>query len=155
GDDPSPIEIQMANPEGRRTGFDPVTGESIQEDTSATYWNLDDWADPLGKQPLGDPVKFVVVQDPVEGTYRFQVIGTGNGPFSASATIVAGDTETVLQEISGVITKDQVRKFELRFSPGGSSTVSEVANFAPEAKVGNDVSGLTDMPIQLDGRRSF
>jgi chitodextrinase len=155
GDDPSPIEIQMVNPEGRRTGFDPVTGENFREDVFASYWDLDDWVDPLAKLPLGDPVKFVVVQSPVEGTYRFQVIGSGDGPFSISAAVVVGATETVLHEVSDTITKDEVRKFELRYSLASSSTVTEVANFAPEAKVGNDVMGLTDVPIQLDGRRSF
>jgi PKD repeat protein len=155
GDDPSPIEIQMVNPAGRRTGFDPVTQENFREDFSASYWNLDGWVDPLGQRPLGDPVKFVVVQNPVEGTYRFQVIGTGDGPFSISSSVVAGATETVLQTVTDTITKNEVRKFAFRFSLTEASAVSEVENFAPEAKVSNDVKGLTDMPIQVDGRRSF
>jgi hypothetical protein len=85
GDDPSPIEIQMIDPEGRRTGFDPATQGVFQEAPAASYWNLDGWVEPLGEVGLGDPVKFVVVRNPAGGTYRFQVTGTGDGPFSVSA----------------------------------------------------------------------
>jgi PKD repeat protein len=155
GDDPAPIEIQMVNPAGQKTGFDPVTQRVFEQDPSASYWVIGAWADPLGQIPPGDPAKYVTVHNPVEGTYRFQVIGTGDGSFSVSAAIMAGGSQDVLHHVTDTITQDEVRKFEFRFSPTGSSTVSEVANFTPEAKVGNDVQGLTDFPIPFDARRSF
>ncbi len=155
GDDPSPIEIHMTNPEGQKVGFDPVTKENFQEDPSASYWNLDGWVDPLGRLPLADPIKFITVQDPIDGTYRFQVIGTGDGPFTISAAVVTGAAETVLQTVSDTITKDEVRKFEVHYSTNFPSTVSEVTNFTPAVKVGTDVKGRTDMPVEFDGRRSF
>jgi hypothetical protein len=113
------------------------------------------WADPLGQVPPGDPAKYVTVDNPVEGTSRFQVIGTGNGPFTVSSSVIAGNAETVLKTVTDTITTDEVRKFEFHFSSTLPSTVSEVANFTPEVKIGNDVNGRTDMPIDFDGRRSF
>jgi PKD repeat protein len=57
--------------------------------------------------------------------------------------------------VDGTIQKDEVRKYELRYSPSGTSTASEVATFTPEARAGNDVNGLPDHAVAFDAGRSF
>jgi len=154
GDDPSPIAILAIDPEGRRTGFDRTLGSHTGQHPSASYWPLEGWVDAFGALPPGDPARFVAIESPAAGTYRFEVVGTADGPFAVSASTFAADVETGLGTFTGLIARDQVRKFELRFSRSAPSTVAEVQSFTPEARAGQDVSGVTGAPIAFDGRNS-
>jgi hypothetical protein len=146
-------ELVYINPKGLRTGFDPTTQRAFNEDPSSTYQIMGDWADPFGQVPPGDPGKSLAILDPVEGVHRFQVIGTGNGPFTLKFSTRFGvASENVLKTVNDVITKDQILKYELQFSKTSGSSVSEVVTFTPRAQTGNDVQGLTGFPGGSDRR---
>ncbi len=155
GDDPSPIEILMTGPDGRRTGVDPATGAQFEENDRASYWTFGPWSDPLGEIPEEAPPRFITFPNAPAGTYHFTVTGTANGPLQLSAETLVGGTRTLLGEFTGTIAAGEVRKYELQFGRIGASTVAQVTNFTPHAYAGDDIQARTDTPIAFDARRSF
>ena len=110
GDDPSPIEILMTGPDGRRTGFDPVTNAHFEENDRASYWTFGPWSDPLGEMPDEAPPRFITFPDAPAGTYHFTVTGTANGPLQLSAETLVGGRRVLLAEYTGTIAAGEVRK---------------------------------------------
>jgi PKD repeat protein len=155
GDDPAPIELLSANPDGLRTGYDRASRTEVKEDAQASYYQAGGWADPLGTRPPGNPMRFLDIFQPRDGIYRFEIVGTGDGPFKLSFGTVEGDHRTVLQTIESTIHAGEVRKVELDYSRQGGSSSAEVTTFTPEARAGNDVNGLTDHAVEFDASRSF
>ncbi len=155
GDDPSPIEILMTGPDGRRTGYDPATGASFEENDRASYWTFGPWRDPLGEIPEDGAPRFITFPDALAGTYHFTVTGTANGPLQLSAETLVGGRRVLLGEFTGTIAAGEVRKYELQFGRTGASTVAQVMNFTPHAYAGDDIQARTDTPIAFDARRSF
>ena len=154
-DDPAPIELSVSNPSGERTGFDPVSGNRLYEDPSANYYELRGETDPLDLIPSADPEKFLTVKDPAEGTYRFEVTGTGEGPFTLSfGTVSIGDRQ-VLETVSEDIAPGETFKYELAYSRTGTSTFQQVDNFTPLAHAGADLTGTTGSPLAFDASSSF
>jgi probable HAF family extracellular repeat protein len=154
-DDPSPIELRVFSPDGQRSGYDPATQDTIREDADVSYYELGGWWDPTGTVPPGDPQKFLSVQQPKEGVYRIEVIGTGAGPFTLTFSTAKGDLATPLQHVDGTITQGQSYKYEVLYSASGAHAFSQVTNFTPQAIAGEDLAGLTRTPIAFDGTRSF
>ncbi len=154
GDDPSPIEILMIGPDGRRTGLDPETGVLFEENDVASYWTLGPWRSPLAQAPTGASPRYITFPGAPSGTYHFKVMGTANGPLQLVAQTWAGGPPTVIREFTGTIAAGEVRKYDLQFSSTGASTVEEVETFAPHAQAGNDVKGVTDTPVQFDANLS-
>jgi PKD repeat protein len=155
GDDPSPIEILMTAPDGRRTGVDHATGASFSDNAGASYWTFGPWLDPLGEIPEGVAPRFIVFPNAPAGTYHFEVTGTADGPLELSAETLFGGRRVLLGEFGGTIAEGEVRKYELQFSRTGVSAVAQVSNFTPHAYAGDDLHARTDAPLTFDGRRSF
>ncbi len=155
GDDPSPIEILMTGPDGRRTGLDVRNGALHAENPTASYWNIGPWLDPLGELPEVTTPRFVSFPHAPAGTYRFTVTGVADGPLHLSADRLLGTTRTVLGAWEGTIAAGEVRKYEMRFFRGNGSTATQVSNFTPEAKAGPDVSTRTGLIAAIDARASF
>ncbi len=153
-DDPAPFEILAINPDGRRTGFDPATGTYVKEDPAASYDISRGETDLLGELPPINPEKFMVVRDPMEGVYRYQVTATGSGQLKLNFKLVTGDTITEVGSVDRPITTGETIKYEVNHIPGGSSTLSEVTHFTPVARAGNDVAGATGAPIAFDASLS-
>ena len=154
-DDPSPIELRVFSPDGHRTGYDPATHVNIQEDKAVSYYEQSGWWDPTGTVPPSDPQKFLSVQQPKEGVYRIEVIGTGAGPLTLTFSTAKGDLATPLQHVDGTITQGQSYKYEVLYSASGAHAFTQVTNFTPQAIAGEDITGLTRTPIAFDGSRSF
>src|SRR5688500_5032526 len=155
GDDPSPIDILMTAPDGRRTGIDPTTGTRYAENDRASYWTFGPWLDPLGEAPEGDAPRFIVYPSAPSGTYHFTVTGTANGPLDLSAETLVGGRRVLLGAFTGTIALGEVRKYELQFGGTGTSSVAHVEIFTPHAYAGDDLNARTDTPVSFDGRRSF
>lgn len=155
GDDPSPVEILMTGPDGRRTGVDPRVAASFEENDTASYWTLGPWSDPLGEVPVGASPRFIAFPNAPAGTYHFRVTGTGDGPLQLSAETLFGGRRLTVGEFHGTIAAGEVRKYELQFARTGTSSVAQVSNFTPHAYAGDDVNARTDADIAFDGRRSF
>ena len=155
GDDPSPVEILMTGPDGRRTGVDPRGGAAFEENADASYWTLGPWSDPAGQVPVGASPRFIAFPNAPSGTYHFTVTGTADGPLQLSAERLEGGARLTIGEFHGTIAAGEVRKYELHFARTGTSSVAEVSNFTPHAYAGDDVRARTDTDIAFDGRRSF
>ncbi|MGH8636270.1 MAG: PKD domain-containing protein, partial [Burkholderiales bacterium] len=155
GDDPSPVEILMTGPDGRRTGVDPRVGASFEENDEASYWTLGPWGDGLGEVPTGASPRFIAFPNAPAGTYHFTVTGTADGPLQLSAEMLFGGTRLTIGEFQGTIAAGEVRKYELHFARTGTSRVAQVSNFTPHAYAGDDLNARTDTDIVFDGRRSF
>jgi PKD repeat protein len=155
GDDPSPIEILMTGPDGRRTGMNPGTGASFEDNDGASYWTLGPWLDPLAAVPDGTAPRFITYADAPSGRYDFTVTATADGPLDLTAETLFGGTRERLGSFLGTMTAGEVRKYELAFSRTGASSIAEVPNFTPHAYAGNDIRARTDASVAFDGRASF
>lgn len=154
-DDPAPLGVILVGPDGRRTGLDPVTGSLIDEIPGAQYIEDGAWADPLGTIPSGDPAKMLAVRNPGDGTYRFQVTGTGSGDAPYQFLTVEGGVKTTLADIGGAIAGGEQRKYEMKYSATGPSSTVAVSNFTPEARIHSLQSAVTRSAVQFDGGGSF
>jgi PKD repeat protein len=154
-DDPAPIEFLMTSPDGRRTGYDPDTGGTLDEDDAVYPLEIGEWADPLGEVESDAAAKFMSVSRPGEGTYRLSVIGTQTGNALFTLSTVSGGEQTVLETFDGPVAPGTLIKYEARLVGPGAPAVTPVTNFTPEAKAGGDAKGVAGEPIQLDASRSF
>lgn len=157
GDDPSPIEIVMTEPNGQRTGYDPATSQRFEsEDSGASYWTFGPFTPPLDDgDAAGTAPKFIAYPGAPSGRYHFKVTGTADGPLHLTAETMVGTTRTQLAEFTGSIAMGEVRKYEIDFVRNGASSARQVTNFSPHAEAGEDRNGRTDSAIAFDGRRSF
>jgi hypothetical protein len=78
----SPGELLITDPQGRRTGIDPLTGQTFSEIPNASYENigLDDETIPDLPEP-GPETKDLDLVRPLEGEYALRVTGTGTGTY--------------------------------------------------------------------------
>jgi len=148
----SPLELLAVAPNGQRTGFDPAKAASVEENPGASYYELGGWTDPTGEIPPGEPVKLLEIDDPPEGTYRFQATGTGPGPFELDFSTSSSDDVQVFQ---GVTSLGEVRKYEMKFSASGAMTMAEVQDFSPQANISGERSSSAGAMIAFDGSGSF
>jgi PKD repeat protein len=158
GADASAVEFQVINPAGLRTGFDPNIRAELREDRQGTYERVIAWAapvGPIGNQPL-DPVHLLGLREPLTGIYRFQALGISDGQVRFRLVSVSGAAggETVLHRVDQPIRAGEILKYQVQHSAGGSA-VTKVPTFTPEARAGNDISGLTGIAVQFDGRQSI
>jgi hypothetical protein len=72
----SPVELLITDPAGRRTGYDPIAGEYLNEILDATYG-----VELIGAVDGSSKSETLVFATgtPMSGEYSIQVIGTGNG----------------------------------------------------------------------------
>jgi len=155
GDDPSPLKFLSINPDGRRTGFDATTQRMLNDDPTANYSELGPWADPFLEIPPGLPAVQLSVREPVDGTYRFEAVGTANGRATYSFSTSHGGVDTVALAVSDTIATGEVRKYEMQYRRNGISTVTQVTRFTPQATSDGDAFAAEQRPAQFDGRRSF
>jgi PKD repeat protein len=66
----SPVELLVIDSLGRRLGYDPGSGQILQEIPLGFY-----------AHPTGEPVEFAIYE-PVAGDYTITVTGTGSGPYT-------------------------------------------------------------------------
>lgn len=154
-DDPAPIAFAVTDPAGRRSGYNPVTRGQDDQSPNAYEWALGT------EQPLtGVPVeptfgRGLEVFNPESGTYRFEVHGTGTGPYRFRIGTFSGFTDSENRTVTGNITLGEVKKFEVAYSGTPVLNVSEVGNFTPQAIAGEEINAGIGQPVDLNGSRSF
>ncbi|MBL8739992.1 MAG: PKD domain-containing protein, partial [Myxococcales bacterium] len=154
-DDPEPIQLRLTDPRGRRTGYDPESGEILQEDEQAYLHDFTSFTDPLLILPQDPAYRYLAVREPDAGGYGLEVFGTGNGPFVLTLGHAFGVTETDGPVVTGDITLGEVVRYEIFREANGALTVDEVAVFDPRAKAGNDASVFLGGEVRFDGRGSY
>ncbi len=78
----SPVEIQIVDPEGRRTGYDPATGTKLQENPMSLYYEETSPSSISGNATPSEPYKKLTIVKPIQGSHIIQLFGTGDGPYT-------------------------------------------------------------------------
>ncbi|HEU0080884.1 MAG TPA: hypothetical protein VFQ72_02575, partial [Candidatus Paceibacterota bacterium] len=83
----APVDIMVTAPDGKRIGRDPATGAEVSEIADAFYSGFD------------SDDEFVAIPDPLDGEYRIDALGTGDGDFSVELSRVddQGEASTTLR----------------------------------------------------------
>ncbi len=151
----SPIALSVFDPGGRRAGADSGSGAVVSEIPRASY-TTQSWLPPARTIPPEEPAKLLEVGAPQDGRYSFLVTGTGDGPFTVAIRAHDASGALTLDEVvRGTISTGDVLKYEIIYSGSGTSSARRVGTFAPHARAGNDLNGLTDFPVSLDASTSF
>lgn len=74
-----PVELLLTDPQGRRTGFDPVHNTLFHDIPTAAYWTE--------IIPCSDDVKVLEMANRRAGQYALDVIGAGSGHFAVDITV--------------------------------------------------------------------
>lgn len=77
----SPGELLITDPQGRRTGRDPINGIDFQEIPESSYYQEYEEDAETG-ETVGDDIKMLDIGQPLDGDYKLQVIGTGSGTYN-------------------------------------------------------------------------
>jgi hypothetical protein len=111
----SPVHILITDPFGRKTGYDPRTGEVWKEIPGGNYLT-ESLNGPDGSQ-IADG-KLILLPQPIGGDYLFQVIGYASGSYiiNVSQTNVFGDSETKI--FTGDAQYGSVDDQSIIFNPG-------------------------------------
>jgi hypothetical protein len=67
-------EFLLTDPQGRRTGTDPMAQTKYREIPRSSY----------GQGDVDDPMKELDIREPLDGSYLLHVIGTARGPYTLS-----------------------------------------------------------------------
>jgi pimeloyl-ACP methyl ester carboxylesterase len=106
----SPINMQIIAPDGKRVGKDFSTGSTINEIPGAIY-----------SGPTTDH-EFLIIPNPLPGTYKVETIGTGNGPYTIATNFI--DSATVSEsQTAGTTTLNQIILNILTLSSTSTSLV--------------------------------
>lgn len=93
----SPAELVITAPDGKKTGFDPISQTTYSEIPEAEY-GLDTLSTPDGTATQEQ--KLFTVHNPLPGSYEIQIIGTGAGEYSLETTFSNDDEIQKLPVIS-------------------------------------------------------
>src|SRR5437588_4061002 len=119
-----PVELILTEPQGRRTGDDPVHSTSLREIPASTYskTTFRDEQNPSAPDP--PPLKALDVANQMAGQYTLEVIGTDSGDFTVYVKASDAGGNRVTQSYSG--TASPGRSFQFTFQ-GEVNTFSAFA----------------------------
>lgn len=97
----APVEFILTDPQGRRTGFDPISSTSFQEIPASAY-STSVYSDELNFSFVEPPVKSLDMAAPMAGQYTLNVVGTGSGSFTLEVTAADAAGNWITQTYSGM-----------------------------------------------------
>ena len=95
----SPATLYVTAPDGSHAGYDPSTGELVMDF-------------PVAVSDLGDEPFHLIILEPGEGNYLFDVVGTGSGSYTLS---VQADGEEF--RYSGILHQGERHQYNITFEP--------------------------------------
>lgn len=128
----SPGELLITDALGRRTGTDPLTGQSFNEIPGSSYEliSLDDLTDPANPVPSDDVTKDLELVRPPDGEYTLRVTGTGSGTYDLeNRSTDAEGTPSEATFTNVPITPGAVHTYIIQHSKAPGSTVSVAGGF--------------------------
>ena len=96
----SPADLYVVDPLGRGIGVDPSTRRLVNEIPGATYTG-----------PGSEPQK-IVIPNPIRGTYRITLLGTGAGGYTLALSGYSNDQEVSHAEATGTIVSGRIESYE-------------------------------------------
>lgn len=154
----SPGELLITDTLGRRTGTDPLTGQTFNEipDSSYELVSLDDETDPDNPVPADDVTKDLELVRPPDGEYTLRVTGTGTGTYdleNRSADAQGTPSQATFTNVP--ITPGAVHTYIIQHSKAPGSTVSVAGGFNGGGQRPRDVNKFLtyiapgDSPVNL------
>ena len=137
-------EIMLIDPSGRRTGFSPIAGGTLEEIPQSVHF-LDclEESDLTG-MPGTDTAHSVVISQPPQGAYQLYLIGSNsvNYTLDVRSFSISGTSETPINR-QGTIALEQVIGFDLDFGSGGAVLGSSppLTNFVSLRSFTGDADG--------------
>ncbi|MEW6269858.1 MAG: PKD domain-containing protein, partial [Thermodesulfobacteriota bacterium] len=152
----SPVEVVAVDPDGRRVGWDAATGSTVVDVPGASYLPQPVWADPTRLLPDRAPGRLLTIPHAREGRYRFEMIATGDGPFTLSARAYGVDHARLVDDgVTGTVSAGDVLKFQIEYSESGPSGFTVGDNFDPEADAGGAQKTIVGATVAFDAGASF
>jgi hypothetical protein len=102
----SPADFLITAPDGKRIGKNFTNGQEINEIPGAYYSG-----------------KFATIPNPIEGQYKVELQGTGNGDYKLSISGI-DDATTTNQDFSGQITTGATQDFKIDYSSSSPDLIS-------------------------------
>jgi hypothetical protein len=123
----SPIELLVTDPQGRRVGLDPRTGQRYAEIPGAVYTT--EAVAPAGGEggPPAEPVKTVTIFAPLDGIYAVEVIGTGAGPYTLVTLSADWQGHTAVRSQQGQAAPNAATVYPASYSAVGGISAYTVA----------------------------
>ncbi|MCC6765258.1 MAG: PKD domain-containing protein [Deltaproteobacteria bacterium] len=151
----SPVEITVIDPRGRRVGWDPASATTVVDVPGASYIPQPVWDDPVGSLVPRPPGRVLTIPRPLAGRYRFEMIASGDGPYTLNvrAHDVTG-ARTIEERKVGTVHTGDVLKFQVEYAPQGPSHYTLGDNFAPEARAGGARRVTAGSALAFDAARS-
>lgn len=100
-------ELLVTDPRGRRTGLDPRTSIAYNEIPDASY-NVETYP--------GRPYMVFLLDDPLDGNYKIQVIGTETGSYTLDIGIYDELGDPASETVSGEAEVDSVDTYLMDYS---------------------------------------
>ncbi len=148
----SPGEVLIADPLGRRTGLDPLTGQTFSEIPGSTYdtIGLDDESDPANPVP-GPDTKDLDIQRAIDGEYSLTVTGTGTGTYDLEIhAFDANQSPSQNTFLSVPISPGVVHKYVFDYSKVPGSQISVGGGFDGGGQRPRDVNKFLSYIIPGD-----
>jgi hypothetical protein len=131
----STAELLLTDAQVRRTGYDPVSGQTFEEIPHATYGVEVDYGEKTDESL--DETKVLDVMDPGAGQFSLQVCGTANGTYGMEILIVNKHlivSGTSYENVS--IAPNQIDTYRIRYDNTLENYEAEtmaLANYATES----------------------
>jgi hypothetical protein len=141
-------EILIVDPVGRKTGFDPVTMEIVEQIPNSAYFR-----DAVDNDVIGAPATEVDnsadIPQPIPGRYQVFVHGLKLGTYTLSASMFSQDgSQQPEVQATGIAGPGSTSVFAMQIdpTPGSNPTIAVVATFQSTlADIANSLSlGLID-----------
>jgi len=111
----SPAEMLIIDPQGRKTGWDPVTGAIINEIPGSDYY----------LETFEDKENWLLyVTQPMAGIYKIEVLGTGNGPFTVEMNTYDSKANKHTGLFEGYVSADRTFLYQIDYSSAVGSPSS-------------------------------
>lgn len=124
----SPAELLLTDPQGRKLGIDPVTGQYFKE-IPKSFYELSALTD----QETGltdEPSKELTFGEPIDGEYSLEVIGTGSGDYALEVRAMDNTMQRSSFLVDQVpITPNERHSYRFHFSGTGTAPLEFIANF--------------------------
>jgi hypothetical protein len=146
----SPIELQVTNPDGKTTGYNPDTGSREINIPKTSY--SEESEPSTESDSTEDPVKVLFLNVP-SGNYILKIYGTGEGDYTVKIRNIGDDAITELEPITGTASQGMTETYRLQIPDSGEITFSN-SNQSPTANAGSDQTGEQSYEITLDGSGS-
>ena len=118
------VELLVVDPAGKRTGFDPTTGNTIQEIASSVYFS-DSLINAQTGEPPNETGHQLQIDSPISGTYQVIVTGRQVGPYTIVIYPFSDDggsqAPIKLQGTAG--TGSSILQLQYNSTPGSNSSL--------------------------------